>query len=68
MRGLLHIFVVKEDHEHVKIQSQKVKKKKKCRGSKITFLSNRSQNKLMSIVGDQITNIIIEKIKDCKTS
>ena len=60
-----HLRKVKEDHEHVKIQSQKAKKKKKGRGSKITFLSNNSQNKLISIIGDQITNIIIEKIKDC---
>ena len=62
-----HLRKVKEDHEHVKIQLQKVKKKRKGRGSKITFLSNKSQNKLISIIGDQITNIIIEKIKDCNS-
>ena len=55
-----HLRKVKEDHKHVKIQSQKVKKKKKGPGSKITFLSNKSQNKLISIIGDQITNIIID--------
>ena len=36
------------------------------RGSKITFLSNKTQEKLIRIIGEQITDIITQKIKECQ--
>ena len=53
----------KVEKEHEKLWSQK--SKKRGRGCKITFLSHNSQEKLIKLIGDQITGIIVQKIKDC---
>ena len=52
----------KVEKEHEKIQAQKGKKR--GRGSKITFLSHNSQEKLINVIGDQITGVIDQKIMD----
>ena len=46
-------------------QKKSRSQKEKGRGSKITFLSDKSQNKLIGIIGDQITTVIVEKIQNC---
>ena len=55
----------KVEKEHKKLKAQKVKGKKRGRGSKITFLSHNSQEKLIKIIGNQITRVIARKIKKC---
>ena len=56
-----HLKKVK--NEHVKIK-KKAKKGKKGRGSKVTFLSKNTQNRLIDIIGNQITEVIVEQIKN----
>ena len=56
-------------HEHLlKVESEQSKcrgeKGPTGRGSKITFLSNKTQEK--RIIGEQITDIITQKIKECQ--
>ena len=53
----------KVEKEHEKFQAQKGKKR--GRGSLITFLSHNSQEKLINVIGDQITSVIDQKIEDC---
>ena len=58
-------------HEHLlKVESEQSKcrgeKGPRGRGSKITFLSNKTQEKLIRIIGEQITDIITQKIKECQ--
>ena len=50
-------------NEHAKIK-KKAKKGKKGRGSKVTFLSKNTQNRLIDIIGNQITEVIVEQIKN----
>ena len=54
-----HLQKVK--HDQAKSRAQK----KKGRGSKVTFMSDKSQNKLIRMIGDQITTVIVEMIKNC---
>lgn len=51
---------------HTKVSElQAGKQGAKGRGSKLTFLSNDSQNKLIRIIGEEITSEVVQKIKTC---
>ena len=53
---------------HRKVPEQRGGKRgAKGRGSKLTFLSKDSQNKLIRIIGEEITSEVVEKVKTCRS-
>ena len=53
---------------HKKVPEQRGGKQgAKGRGSKLTFLSKDSQNKLIRIIGEEITSEVVEKVKTCRS-
>ena len=41
-------------------------KKVKGRGSKLTFLGNKTQNNVIDVIGNYITSELVKRIYDCK--
>ena len=54
--------VRKKDKEMRKSQTKKVK----GRGSKLTFLSNKTQNNVIDVIGKEITSELVKRIHECK--
>ena len=53
---------------HKKVPEQRGGKQgAKGRGSKLMFLSKDSQNKLIRIIGEEITSEVVEKVKTCRS-
>ena len=58
-----HLEKVCKKHEEMR-KSQT--KKGKGRGSKLTFLSNKTQNNVIDVIGKEITSELVKRIHECK--
>ena len=58
-----HLEKVRKKHEEMR-KSQT--KKGKGQGSKLTFLSNKTQNNVIDVIGKEITSELIKRIHECK--
>ena len=63
-----HLEKVRKQHEAVAVGSSSWHSTKavKGRGSKITFLSNKTQNNVIDVIGKEITSETVKRIQECK--
>ena len=58
-----HLEKVRKNHEEMrKSQTKKVN----GRSSKLTFLSNKTQNNVIDVIGKEITSELVKRIHECK--
>ena len=61
-----HLETVRENHKLREAKQKVATQKVKGRGAKLTFLSNRTQNNVIDVIGEEITSEIVKRIRECK--